>query len=98
MKRSPGQKRKFVVQGINLFIFLIITYFASQYYGKTHNGLLAWTNNSYPVQGSVVSLNSQEEEYRNRKLKLFITFNTELILMVIHMKKLAKLSTLYIIP
>ncbi|MDE3271909.1 hypothetical protein [Pseudoalteromonas sp. G4] len=67
MKRSPGQKRKLIVQGISLFIFLIITYFASQYYGKIHNGLLAWTNNSYPVVGTVVSLNSEEEEYRTRK-------------------------------
>jgi len=67
MKRSPGQKRKLIVQGVSLFVFLIITYFASQYYGKIHNDSLAWTKNSYPVLGTVVGLNSEEEEYRNRK-------------------------------
>ncbi|RHW74792.1 hypothetical protein [Colwellia sp. RSH04] len=67
IKKSPGQKRKKIVQ-IGVFLFFIITtYFAGQFWGSLSESSLSWVENHATVTATVTELLHEEEEYRNRK-------------------------------
>jgi len=67
VKKSPGQKRKRIVQIAALLLFVVTTYFAGQFVGNITSNTLAWTNDHSSTKASVTELVFGQEEYRNRK-------------------------------
>ncbi|WP_445363088.1 hypothetical protein ACJJIQ_22410 [Microbulbifer sp. ANSA003] len=69
LQKSPGQKRKSMVRTVCILVFLILTYFLSNYYSRANNESLSWIENHQALDAEVVALREEEEEYRGRKGK-----------------------------
>jgi len=69
LQKSPGQKRKSMVRTICILVFLVSTYFLSEYFARTNGEALSWIENHQVLNAEVTALREEEEEYRGRKGK-----------------------------
>ncbi|MCJ8320933.1 MAG: hypothetical protein MJK12_14940 [Colwellia sp.] len=67
VKKSPGQKRKTIVQVSVFMLFIITTYFAGQFWGTISESSMSWVKDHSSTTATVTEVLHEEEEYRNMK-------------------------------
>ena len=65
--QSPGQKRKKIVRVISVIIFIGATYVGSLVSAHFKNIIYAWVDDHQQVSAKVISLTTEESEYRTLK-------------------------------